>query len=473
VPTFTHVAAMPASQQRVWSWYDAPEAFVRIMPEWERLTPLELGALEDGATTRFRMHLGPLRPVWVARHHDVEQGSAFSDRMERGPFGAWDHEHRITAKGATSSVDDSVTWRLPFHPLTGWTAPITVLPRLRTMFAFRSRRVRLDLKRIEATADLPRRRVLVSGSTGLIGTQVCAFLHAAGHEVVRLLRTSTSLPKHLEGQPVVRWDDRTGDVLEGSLEGFDAVIHLAGAGIGDRRWSKARMALIRSSRTGPTTLLAERLAALKHPPEVLLSGSAVGIYGNRPDGTVDESAELGEGFLDEVAQAWESATQPASNAGIRVVHLRTGLVMTAAGGVLAKQLLPAKLGAGGPLGHGRQQISWISMDDEVHAIHHLMMHESASGPYNLTSPNPLPQRQFARTLGRVLRRPAFAPLPGFVLRVLFGRMARPLLLEGQAAVPTRLLESGFEFAHPELEDCLRHTLGRTAPDPLDLHEHRR
>jgi uncharacterized protein (TIGR01777 family) len=473
VPTFTHTAAMPVSQDHVWSWYDAPEAFVRIMPEWERLTPLELGALEDGASTRFRMHLGPLRPVWVARHHDVVKGQAFSDRMERGPFGAWDHEHRITAKGAGSSVDDTVTWRLPFHMFTGWTAPITVLPRLRTMFAFRSRRVRLDLKRIEETAHLPRRRVLVSGSTGLIGTQLCAFFHAAGHEVVRLLRTNTKLPAHLKGQAVVRWDDRTGEVVEGSLEGFDAVVHLAGAGIGDRRWSRSRMDLIRTSRTGPTALLAERLAALKHPPEVLLSGSAVGIYGNRPEGTVDETAEVGRGFLDEVALDWESATAQASESGIRVVHLRTGLVMTAAGGVLAKQLLPAKLGAGGPLGSGRQQISWISIDDEVHAIHHLMMHETAEGPYNLTSPQPVAQREFARTLGRVLRRPAFAPLPGFVLRVLFGRMARPLLLEGQAALPTRLIESGYTFAHPDLESCLRHTLGRTPADPQDAHEHRR
>lgn len=473
MPTFIHKAPMGTDRKAVWSWYDSPEAFVRIMPEWERLTPVELGPLEDGATTRFRMRLGPLRPTWVARHHSVTKGHTFSDRMERGPFGAWDHAHTIVEGDGQALVDDRVQWRLPMHVFTGWTAPMTVHGRLKTMFAFRSRRTRQDLLRISETSHLPRRRVLVTGSTGLIGTQLCAFLSSAGHDVVRLLRRSTVLPVHLQGRPIVRWDDRTGEVLEGSLEGFDAVIHLAGAGIGDRRWTKRRMDVIRESRTGPTRLLAERLAALERPPEVLLSGSAIGIYGHRPDGPVDEESEHGHGFLTEVAEAWEQATEAANEAGIRVVHLRTGLVMTAAGGVLAKQLLPAKLGAGGPIGSGKQQISWISFDDHVHAVHHLMMTPDASGPVNLTAPNPVAQRTFARVLGRVLRRPAFAPLPGFVVKILFGRMGQPLLLEGQAVLPKKLEAYGFRFQHSDLEGCLRHTLGRLSASEEDVHEHRR
>ena len=178
-------------------------------------------------------------------------------------------------------------------------------------------------------------------------------------------------------------------------------------------------------------------------------------------------------FLTEVAEAWERATEAANEAGIRVVHLRTGLVMTAAGGVLAKQLLPAKLGAGGPIGRGKQQISWISFDDHVHAVHHLMMTPDASGPVNLTAPNPVAQRTFARVLGRVLRRPAFAPLPGFVVKILFGRMGQPLLLEGQAVLPKKLEAYGFRFQHPDLEGCLRHTLGRLSASEEDVHEHRR
>ena len=206
--------------------------------------------------------------MWIAEHFDVKDGQAFSDKMVKGPFGRWDHEHRFDANGAQSEVVDTVQWRLPFHLFSGWTAPITVMPRLRSMFRFRSDRVRGDLRRIEETADLPRRRVLVSGSTGLIGTQLCAFLFAAGHDVVRLLRKETVLPKHLAECEVVRWNDRTGEVLEGSFEGFDAVIHLAGAGIGDKRWSTARKALLQDSRIGPTRHLAEALASAEQPPEV-------------------------------------------------------------------------------------------------------------------------------------------------------------------------------------------------------------
>ncbi|MGB0726461.1 MAG: TIGR01777 family oxidoreductase, partial [Candidatus Poseidoniaceae archaeon] len=470
MPVFEHHAPMPASQSALWAWHDSPEAFVRIMPEWERLTPVQLGSLEDGQQTRFKMRLGPLRPMWIAEHFDVKDGHAFSDRMVKGPFGRWDHEHRFDADGASSKVVDTVEWRLPFHLFSGWTAPITVMPRIRSMFRFRSDRVRSDLKRIEETAELPRRRVLVSGSTGLIGTQLCAFLFAAGHDVVRLLRKETVLPKHLADSEVVRWNDRSGEVLEGSFEGFDAVIHLAGAGIGDKRWSTARKALLRDSRIGPTRHLAKALASAEQPPEVFLSGSAIGVYGNRGDEVLTESSTRGEGFLCDMANAWEDAALPAQEAGIRLIHLRTGLVTTAAGGLLGKQLLPAKMGAGGPIRGGRQRLSWISMDDYVHAVHHLMMHTEADGPFNITAPNPVPQRTFAKVLGRVLRRPSFAPLPGFVVRIMFGEMGQELILEGQHVEPQRLLDLGFRFEHPELESCLRHTLGKVrAPSEDTMH----
>ena len=468
MPVFEHHAPMPAPQPLLWAWHDSPEAFVRIMPEWERLIPVQLGGLENGQQTRFKMRLGPLRPTWVAEHFDVEDGHAFSDRMVKGPFGTWDHEHRFDADGTESKVVDTVNWRLPFHLLSGWTAPLTVMPRIRSMFRFRSDRVRGDLKRIQETSELPRRRVLVTGSTGLIGTQLCAFLFAAGHDVVRLLRKETVLPKHLASAEVVRWNDQTGEVLEGSFEGFDAVIHLAGAGIGDKRWSKARKALIRNSRTGPTRNLAEALAATENPPEVLLSGSAIGVYGNRGEEVLTESSSRGEGFLCDLANDWEGAALPAKEAGIRLVHLRTGLVTTAAGGFLGKQLLPAKVGAGGPIRGGRQRLSWISMDDYVHAVHHLMMVKEAQGPFNITSPNPVNQRTFAKVLGRVLRRPAFAPLPGFVIRLMFGEMGQELVLEGQHVEPARLLELGFEFQHPDLESCLRHTLGKMRASSPDV-----
>ncbi len=461
MPTYAHTAEYAHPVSAVWSWYDSPGAFRRIMPEWEGITPVQAGALMDGERTKFKVSIGPIKRMWVARHHGVVSGKVFNDVMEKGPFGAWDHEHKFVAKtDSTSSIEDTIQWRLPLHPLTFWTAPFTVKGRMDQMFAFRTARVQNDLERIAAFAHLPRQRILISGSTGLIGLQLCAFLSAAGHSITRLVRPSTQLPSDAQGDDVVVWNDQTGEVVSGDLNGFDTVIHLAGAGIGDKRWSKARKALIESSRTVPTHNLATLLAGLDQPPKAFLCGSAIGFYGNRGDETLNESSSPGSNFLADVCRNWEAAAQPAVDAGIRTVWLRTGLVITPMGGVLQKLLLPAKLGAGGPVGNGRQQYSWISLDDQIYAIHHLMMNDTCEGAFNLTAPEPLPQKRFAKTLGRVLRRPAFAPLPGFVLKIMLGEMAQGLVLDGQRVLPERLEASGYRFQHRDLETCLRQCLGR-------------
>ena len=461
MPVYQHSARFEAPVEQLWSWYDSSGAFRRIMPEWEGIEPVEAGALLDGERTRFKIRLGPLRPMWVARHHGVLSGEVFNDVMEKGPFGAWDHEHRFLAAGGdTSELVDTVQWRLPFHPLTFWTAPFTVNGRLKQMFAYRTSRVQSDLRRIQRFAHLPRQRILVSGSTGLIGMQLCAYLTAAGHQITRLVRPSTVLPSDAKGDDTVVWNDQTGDVISGDLNGFDTVIHLAGAGIGDRRWNAKRKEVIVTSRTVPTAHLASKLASLEQPPKTFLCGSAIGFYGNRGDEPLDESSAPGDNFLAETCVAWEAAAQPAQKAGIRTVFMRTGIVTTPMGGALQKLLLPAKLGAGGPAGGGKQYYSWISLADQVYAIDHLMMTESCEGVFNLTAPEPVTQKVYAKTLGRVLRRPAFAPAPGFALRLLLGEMAQALVLDGQRVLPTRLLESGYTFEHTELESCLRQCLGR-------------
>ena len=461
MPVYSHVASYDAAVEDVWAWYDSPGAFRRIMPEWEGIRPVQAGALVDGERTRFRVQLGPLRPMWVARHYGVVPGEVFNDVMEKGPFGAWDHEHRFVSTGtSTSEIHDTIQWKLPLHPLTFWTAPFTVKGRMNQMFAYRTLRVQEDLKRIAQHADKPKQKVLISGSTGLIGMQLSAFLQAAGHEVVRLLRPSSKLPSDVKHETCVVWDDQTGEVLEGSMEGFDTVIHLAGAGIGDKRWNPKRKAHIESSRTVPTAHLARLFATLKQPPKTFLCSSAVGIYGNRGEEELTESSTTGDNFLAATCLNWEAAGAAAKDAGVRTVWMRTGIVTSPMGGALQKLLLPAQLGAGGPAGGGRQYYSWISLDDQVYATYHLMMTESCEGPYNLTAPEPVTQKQYAKTLGRVLRRPAFAPLPGFVLKIMLGEMAGALVLDGQRVLPKRLLESGYEFQHSNLEACLRQCLGR-------------
>jgi len=308
----------------------------------------------DNATTRFRVSLGPLRPMWVARHYGVVPGEVFNDVMEKGPFGKWDHEHRFVSTGVKSSeIHDTIQWKLPLHPLTFWTAPFTVKGRMDQMFAYRTIRVQEDLKRIAMYADRPKQRVLVSGSTGLIGMQLCAFLQAAGHDVVRLIRPSTTVPPDASDQPRVIWNDQTGEVLEGSMEGFDTVIHLAGAGIGDKRWNAKRKALIESSRTVPTQQLVQLFTSLTNPPKTFLCGSAIGFYGNRGDEVLNEASTAGDNFLAKTCLAWEAAGAPASQARIRTVWMRTGIVTTPMGGALQKLLLPTLLGAGGPAGGGR------------------------------------------------------------------------------------------------------------------------
>ncbi len=460
MPKFTHKKQYEASKQELWNWYNSPGAFRRIMPEWDGIKPVQVGSLKNGEETIFKVSIGPVKRKWVARHHSVVENETFSDRMIKGPFGKWNHQHSFVGSGNDTEVQDTIDWKLPLHILTGWTAAITVIPRMNQMFRYRSEKVANDLKQIQITRDLPRQRVLVSGSTGMIGLQLCAFLEAAGHDVHRLLRVDSKLPADINSEKVIRWNDKTGKIINGDMNGFDSVIHLAGAGIGDKRWSQKRKDIIRDSRVIPTANLSKVLAGLDQPPKAFLSGSAIGYYGDRGTTSVDESSSKGDGFLSETCSQWEQSSSVAEEAGIRVSHLRSGIVISPLGGALAKLLLPTKMGGGGPVGGGRQIQSWISLDDEIYAIHHLMMQDTSQGAYNLTSPNSVSQKMFAKKLGHVLRRPAFMPLPKFALQLMFGEMGKVLITEGQDVKPTRLQESGFVFTYSDLENCLRNCLGR-------------
>lgn len=298
--------------------------------------------------------------------------------------------------------------------------------------------------------------VAISGSSGLIGTALIPALTAAGHRPVRLVRRPAS------GADEIAWDPARGQIDAASLEGIGAVVHLAGAGIGDRRWTDAYKREILESRTVSTALLAGTLASLQRPPAVFLSGSAIGFYGASATETFTERSPHGSGFLAEVCVAWEAAAAPAVDAGIRTAFLRTGIVLSPAGGALRKQLPLFRLGLGGRFGTGRQWQSWISIDDEVGAIVHLLG-SSVAGPVNLTAPNPVTNGEFTKTLARVLRRPAVLPVPRFAPALLLGgELADNLLFTGQRVLPEVLTADGYSFRHPELEDGLRALLGKPA-----------
>ncbi|MAK96495.1 MAG: hypothetical protein CL996_03250, partial [Euryarchaeota archaeon] len=329
MPIFSHSAEHNATQKEIWDWYNSPGAFRRIMPEWEGIQPINAGALKDGEETIFKVGIGPVKLKWIARHHSVIEGKSFADDMIKGPFGKWSHQHTFEATSDDiTTVRDKVDYKLPFHIFTGWSKGFTVLPRMKQMFHYRSTRVSKDLERIQATSSKSRQKVLVSGSTGMIGLQLCAFLEAAGHDVYRLMRPTSKLPPDVNPEKIVRWNDLTGDIISGSFEGFDCVIHLAGAGIGDKRWSKKRKQLIRDSRVIPTQNLSKILSGLSQPPKKFLCASAVGFYGNRGTEVLDEKSTKGDDYLASICSEWEDSTVLASDSGINVIHMRTGIVVS-------------------------------------------------------------------------------------------------------------------------------------------------
>jgi uncharacterized protein (TIGR01777 family) len=299
--------------------------------------------------------------------------------------------------------------------------------------------------------------MLVTGSHGFIGSALIPKLRADGARVLRLVRGEP------EGADDVRWDPVAGTIDAAGLEGVDAVVHLAGAGIGDKKWTPERKQVIRESRTKSTDLLARTLAGLARPPAVLVSGSGVGYYGNRGDAELTEQAPPGDDFPAKLCVDWEAATAPAGEAGIRVATIRTGIVLAAHGGALHRMLLPYKLGLGGRIGSGAQYMSWITLDDHVDAVRHLLATETISGPVNLTAPNPASNAEFTHALGGALHRPTVLPTPLFPLKALYGgELVQHLLVEGQRVVPRVLETSGFDFTYPEIDAALRAVLAAPA-----------
>lgn len=287
----------------------------------------------------------------------------------------------------------------------------------------------------------------------MIGAALGAALRAHGHSVRRLVRGGERQPGDIS------WDPERGTLDPRALEGCDAIVHLAGAPIA-QRWTSAHKRDIRESRVLGTSLIARTVAAMERKPRVVLSGSAMGYYGDRGDEQLDERSAPGTDFLASVAIAWEQAAAPIAESGVRLVYLRTGIVLSTAGGALAKLLPPFRLGVGGPMGSGRQWMSWITLDDQVRAMEHALHAESLHGPANVATPNPVTNAAFGETLGKVLGRPAIIPTPAFALKFMFGEMAEATILSGQRLVPRALEQSGFAFATPQLEPALRAVLAK-------------
>jgi uncharacterized protein (TIGR01777 family) len=295
-------------------------------------------------------------------------------------------------------------------------------------------------------------KVLIAGASGLVGSALIPALEAEGAEVTRLVRSSA-------GAGEIEWHPNNDQIDAKSLEGFDAVINLAGENIAAGRWTDDLKRKIHDSRVNGTHLLSEAIAKLAQPPKVFLCASATGFYGDRSDETLDEQSDSGGGFLAGVCREWEQATDPAIAAGVRTVNLRFGPILARDGGMLAKLLTPFKMGMGGKVGSGKQYISWVAIDDVINAIKLALKDETIRGPLNIVSPHPVTNEEFTKTLGHVLSRPTALAMPAFAVRLAFGEMADEMLLTSQRVIPKKLNDAGYEFQQPELEGALRKHLG--------------
>lgn len=476
MPRYTASTPVPASAPALFDWHERPGAFNRLTPPWQRVDLVRHDGIRDGDRAVIRLGAGPVSIDWVAEHTGYDDGCRrgegacqFEDRQVSGPFAAWHHTHRTLPNGPTDSVlIDEVDYALPLAPVStalgGWAAE----RQMDRLFGYRHRVTREDLRR-HTEADTPPMTVAITGSTGLLGRTLAAFLTGGGHTVVRLVRSVEAVEQWDRGpqERAVYWNVERGEIDLPALQRLapDAAVHLAGEPVYALAFTADKKRRIWESRTKGTQLLSRAFAALDPTPRALVSASASGIYGDRDDTPLTESDAPGDGFLADVCRAWEASTAEAEAAGIRVAHARIGLVVTPAGGMLQKLAPAAQVGLAGWPGDGSMYWPWITLDDAVYALAFLLRNETLAGPVNVSAPEPATARTFVETLGGVLHRPAVAGVPRPVLEALGGEVARELALKSVRMRPGRLHDAGFRFAYPDLAAGLGHVLGRLDPSP--------
>ncbi len=449
---------VPVSVATLFDWHERSGAFERLSPPWQDVRVVSRrGGIRDGDTVELDVKTLGISSRWRVKHRDYQRHVQFVDEMQGGPFSTWIHTHAFSPVGETAGqLEDRIEYALPLNGLGDLAAGWFVRDTLERTFRYRHAVMSHDLVRHAAFATRARMRIAVTGATGFVGRALCSFLTTGGHTVLRIGRGAVR-----EGDVDISWDPMRGELDAAALEGVDAVIHLAGAPIAER-WTDEHRRAIRDSRVLGTQLLARTIASLTRKPSVLLSGSAIGAYGaDRGDTMLDETSALGDDFLADVVREWEAATLPASEAGIRVVHLRTGIVTGVGGGALAKQWPLFQLGLGGPLGDGEHYMSCIALDDQIGAIHHCLMDDRISGAVNLVAPDAVTNGDYARQVGAAIGRPAILPAPVFAMSMLFGReMVNATAMASQRVRPVVLSTHGFTWAWPTVERMVAFETGR-------------
>jgi uncharacterized protein (TIGR01777 family) len=451
---FTTRIARPAEE--VFAWHERRGALARLCPPWERVEEVAAsGGIRDGARVTVRNRLGPFWLEWRMEHRDYVAGRQFRDVQLSGPFATWEHLHRVEPAGSGACrLTDEITYRLPGGAVGRALGGGFVRAQLGRLFAWRHATTKADVELATVHGAGSARRVLVAGASGLMGRALAALLETQGHTVVRLVR------RPARGPGEVCWDPANGVLDPAAIAGVDAVVNLSGENVGAGRWTESRRTAILRSRVDATRTLVLALQKMARKPEVLVSASAVGFYGDRGDEVLSEESLIGHGFLPGVCLAWETHAEGAARLGVRTALLRFGVVLTAAGGALAKMLPAFRLGLGGRLGNGRQWMAWVGREDALGALYHAILDTRCRGPINVVAPEAVTNAQFTAALGRVLGRPAVLPVPAVALRAIFGEMADETLLASTKAVPRALERAGYRFRHPTLATALGHELGR-------------
>lgn len=429
-------ALMPCDSDFLYRWHTMPRAINRLTPPWENIAIIEQPkTLAKDQKVHIKLE-GLID--WKLKILDLEEGKSFSDTQISGPFSSWTHEHSMQAINSTSSLlVERINFKLPI--LNFSLGEIFIESKLRPLFNYRFKTMLNDLRMHYMNKDTKPMKILISGSSGLVGSALVDFLSSGGHKVSRLLRNETNQEK---------------------LEGYDVIIHLAGENIANKRWTEDQKEKISKSRIDGTNAIAGALLKLNTPPSTFLCASAIGFYGDRGEELCNEDSEAGDGFLAETCSQWEKACERLKGKGIRVINTRFGIILDPRSGALGKMLPVFKLGAGGRLGNGKQWMSWIALDDVLGVILHCIINGSISGPVNVVSPNPVTNNEFTKVLGKVLKRLTIAPAPSIALKLALGEMADALLLSSTKVEAKVLKNTGYEFAYPDLEAALRHMLGK-------------
>jgi uncharacterized protein len=457
---FIKSTEIPATNKETFEYHTREGALERLVPPWSilRVTSHE-GDIKNGAMSTFKVRLGFIGFHWKAVHFGYVQDWQFQDKMVKGPFQSWIHTHSFTPdKIGRCKMEDKIAYSPPFGKLGSMLLNNTIQNNLNQLFHYRHQILSNDISLWKLAGRIRGQKILLTGSSGLIGSSLIPLLTAAGeHKITRLERPS-SRRNDIRSHSLL-WDPSSDKVNLNDLEGFDTVVHLAGENIFGR-WTDSKKHAIMESRVKSTRLLCDSLIKLENPPSTLICASATGFYGNQGNEVLTEESKPGFGFLSEVCRKWEESTQIAKDVGIRVVNTRFGVVLTPKGGMLQRLLALSRFGLGLRFGHDNQYVSWVSIEDVIGSIFYSIVNSSIRGPVNVVSPNPVTNLEFSKTLARLIKSKIMLPISQKLARMMLGELADSMIASSTLVVPKKLSLAGYRFINPDLEDALRLLLGR-------------